>query len=236
MTVQPPPAGSAQVGQTSLIGLPWTAQHCCERQPSAVAAHASWPVVFVRGETAGVHQRADIGIGDLDTCADSPAFAFQEASPRQASLMAIHALHTPKTAISRAGSASPVPGLAAIEAEAARQLARLLDNWRKKYPDVLVSQAVEYAPGPRADRPVSPRRPGGPWQARQSARPARSRFSQARRPEPRARSHRGSPVVLTPPGEHGKPAQPMGNVPRSRVPLVVPGLPEFTVRAARRGR
>jgi nucleotide-binding universal stress UspA family protein len=127
-----------------LIGLPRTAQHCCERQPSAVAVHASCPVVFVRGETAGVHQRADIGIGDLDTCADSPAFAFQEASPRQASLMAIHALHTPKTAISRAGSASPVPGLAAIEAEAARQLARLLDNWRKKYPDVLVSQAVEY--------------------------------------------------------------------------------------------
>lgn len=85
----------------------------------------------------------------MDTRADSLTFAFEEASPRQASLMAIHALHTPKTAISRAGSASPVPGLAAIEAEAARQLARLLDNWRKKYPDVPVSQAVEYGhPGP----------------------------------------------------------------------------------------
>ena len=123
--------GTGALGSIALGSVSWYA-----------AAHASCPVVFVRGETAAVHQRVDIGIGDLDTCADSLAFAFQEASPRQASLMAIHALHIPKTAISRAGSASPVPGLAAIEAEAARQLARLLDNWRKKYPDVLVSQAV----------------------------------------------------------------------------------------------
>ena len=101
------------------------------------AAHASCPVVVVRGETAAVHRQVGIGIGDLDTCADSLTFAFGEASLHKASLMAIHALHLP--AISRAWSSSE---LADIEAEAARQLAGLLDTWRKNYPDVPVSQAV----------------------------------------------------------------------------------------------
>jgi hypothetical protein len=35
-----------------------------------------------------------------------------------------------------------VPDLASTAAEAARRLAGLLDNWRKKYPDVPVSQYV----------------------------------------------------------------------------------------------
>jgi Universal stress protein family len=59
---------------------------------------------------------------------------------RKASLIAVHAWPPPRTVISRAGS--PAPDLAAIEAEAARRLAGLLDNWRKNYPDVPVSQAV----------------------------------------------------------------------------------------------
>jgi nucleotide-binding universal stress UspA family protein len=93
------------------------------------AAHASCPVVVIRGETAAVHRQVGIGIGDLEACADSLAFAFEEAS-----LMAIHAVHLP--AISRAGD------LAAIQADAARELAGLLDTWRNKYPDVPVSQDV----------------------------------------------------------------------------------------------
>jgi nucleotide-binding universal stress UspA family protein len=102
------------------------------------AAHASCPVVVIRGETAAVHRQVGIGVGDLDTCADSLTFAFEEASVRKASLMAIHALHMP--AISRAWSSAA--DLAGIEAEAARQLAGLLDTWRNKYPDVPVSQDV----------------------------------------------------------------------------------------------
>jgi nucleotide-binding universal stress UspA family protein len=102
------------------------------------AAHASCPVVVVRGETAAVHRQVGIGIGDLDSCADSLTFAFGEASVRKASLIAIHALHLP--ALSRAWSSSS--DLAGIEADAARQLAGLLDTWRKKYPDVPVSQDV----------------------------------------------------------------------------------------------
>jgi nucleotide-binding universal stress UspA family protein len=45
-----------------------------------------------------------------------------------------------QASISRAAAAWPLPGEA--EAEAARQLAMLLDPWREKYPDVPVSQDV----------------------------------------------------------------------------------------------
>ena len=127
---------------------------------------------------------------------------------RKASLIAVHAWHTPLAAISRAGSPSRVPDLAATAAEAARRLAGLLDSWRKKHPRH-AGQPVCRArpPGPRAGRLVHPHRPGGHRQARQPTRPARPRLSQARRPEPRARPRRGDPVALTWPGGHGKPGQ-----------------------------
>ena len=104
------------------------------------AVHASCPVVVVRGEIAAVHRQVGIGIGDPDACADPLTFAFEEASLRTASLIAVHAWHPPRSAISRAGS--PSPDLAAIEAEAARQLAGPLESWRKKYPGVPVSQHI----------------------------------------------------------------------------------------------
>jgi len=46
------------------------------------AAHASCPVVVVRDGTAAIHRRVGIGIGNLDTCADSLTFAFEEAALR----------------------------------------------------------------------------------------------------------------------------------------------------------
>jgi nucleotide-binding universal stress UspA family protein len=105
------------------------------------AAHASCPVMVIRGETAAVHRQVGIGIGDLDTCAGPLTFAFGEASLRKVSLMAIHAVHMP--------AAPRALDLAAIKADAARQLAELLDTWRNKYPDVPVSQDVVHGhPGP----------------------------------------------------------------------------------------
>jgi hypothetical protein len=98
--------------------------------------------VIVRGEIAAVHQEIGVGVGDLDASAGPLTFAFEEASLRQAGLIAVHAWHIPLAAISRAGSPSPVPDLAATVAEAARRLAGLLDNWRDKYPDVPVSPYV----------------------------------------------------------------------------------------------
>ena len=75
------------------------------------------PVVIIRRETVDIHQETGIGIGDLDASADPLTFAFEEASLRKASLIAVHAWHIPLAAISRAGSPSPVSDLAATVAE-----------------------------------------------------------------------------------------------------------------------
>jgi nucleotide-binding universal stress UspA family protein len=104
------------------------------------AAHASCPVVVVRGQIAAVHRQAGIGVGDLDTCADSLRFAFEEARLRKASLLAVHAWHAPRAAIGRPGSGSH--DLAGVEAGATGRLAGLLGNWRENYPDVPASQAA----------------------------------------------------------------------------------------------
>jgi nucleotide-binding universal stress UspA family protein len=106
------------------------------------ATHASCPVVVVRDETTAAHRQVGIGLGDLDHCADSLRFAFEEASLRQATLTAIHAWQAPQSDISRAGDAFTAPDGHTVEAEAARALAGLLADWRQKYPDVPVSQDV----------------------------------------------------------------------------------------------
>ena len=76
----------------------------------------------VREETAAVHRLVGVGVGDLDDCADSLAFAFEEAALRKASLRAIHAWHAPQASISRAGTPYPPPALHAAAADAAREL------------------------------------------------------------------------------------------------------------------
>jgi nucleotide-binding universal stress UspA family protein len=123
--------GTGALGSIALGSVSWYA-----------AAHASCPVVIVRGETTAVHRKIGIGIGDPDASTEPLTFAFDEASLRQADLIAVHAWLIPPAAISRAGSPSPVPDLAATVAEAARRLAGLLDNWRAMYPEVTVSQYV----------------------------------------------------------------------------------------------
>ena len=114
------------------------------------ATHASCPVVVVRDATTATHRQVGIGIADLDHCTDSLTFAFEEASLRQASLLAIHAWQAPQTDISRAGDEFTAAGPHALEAEAARQLEGLLNEWREKYPDVPVSQDVVHGHPGRA--------------------------------------------------------------------------------------
>jgi nucleotide-binding universal stress UspA family protein len=119
------------------------------------ASHASCPVVVVREETAAMHRLIGVGVGDLDNCAGSLAFAFEEAALRKASLLAVHAWHAPQASISqasisRAGTPYPPPALHAAAADAARQLTLLLDRWQEKYPDVPASQDVVHGHPGRA--------------------------------------------------------------------------------------
>jgi nucleotide-binding universal stress UspA family protein len=109
------------------------------------AAHSSCPVVVVREESEALHRLVGVGVRDLDDCADSLAFAFEEAALRKANLIAVHAWHMPQADISRAGQAFTAPDPHRIEEQAAQALDRLLDSWREKYPDVQVS--LDVVPG-----------------------------------------------------------------------------------------
>ena len=115
-----------------------------------VASHASCPVVVLREETSAARRQVGVGVADLDGCGDSLTLAFEEASLRQASLLAIHAWQAPPTDISRAGEVFTGADAHALEAEAARQLEGLLNDWRQKYPDVPVSQDVVHGHPGRA--------------------------------------------------------------------------------------
>jgi nucleotide-binding universal stress UspA family protein len=106
------------------------------------ATHASSPVVVVRDDITAAHRQVGIGIGDPEGNAAALTFAFEEAALRKASLIAVHAWHTPQSNISRAGTAFTAPGRKFLDAEATRQLESLLAEWRDKYPDVSVSQDV----------------------------------------------------------------------------------------------
>jgi hypothetical protein len=68
------------------------------------AGHASCPVVVVRDQSVAARRLVGVGVGDLDDCAGTLAFAFEEAALRQASLIAIHAWHAPQAGTSRSRS------------------------------------------------------------------------------------------------------------------------------------
>jgi nucleotide-binding universal stress UspA family protein len=106
------------------------------------ATHASSPVVVVREEVVAAHRQVGIGISSVEGNAAALTFAFEEAALRKASLIAIHAWHTPQPEVSRAGSEARPPGQDFLQAEATRQLEDLLADWHGKYPDVPVSHDV----------------------------------------------------------------------------------------------
>jgi nucleotide-binding universal stress UspA family protein len=132
------------------------------------ATHAPCPVVVVRDEITATHRQVAVGIGDADGSAAALSFAFEEATLRKASLLAVHAWNTPQSQGGRVWEAFAAPGAQAIQEQLTSKLTTLLDDWRAKYPDVPVSQDVVYGhPGralaglsARADLVVIGRHPG----------------------------------------------------------------------------
>jgi len=114
------------------------------------ASHASCPVVVVRDEDPGPHGLIGVGVGDPDRWDETLTFAFEEASLRKARLLALYAWHTPQAAISSAGQEFTSLGPQTVAFKAAEHLARLLDDWRAKYPGVPVSQEVVHGHPGRA--------------------------------------------------------------------------------------
>ena len=98
--------------------------------------------MVVRDEAPEPYGLVGVGVRDLDNCGDSLTFAFEQASLRRASVLALHAWHMPQTDISRAGQMSAAPEQQAVAADAAKHLDALLEEWRVKYPDVPASQEV----------------------------------------------------------------------------------------------
>ena len=133
------------------------------------ASHASSPVVVTRDASPAPHGLIGVGIADTESCRDALTFALEEASLRHAGLHAIHSWRTPQSDITRAGPV-PTESGAQAAADAASQLAGLLDECRAKYPDVKVTHEVVHGhPGralvglsARADLVVIGRRPGTP--------------------------------------------------------------------------
>jgi nucleotide-binding universal stress UspA family protein len=82
------------------------------------------------------HGRVGVGIRDAGSCQDALAFAFEEASLRQAALTAVHAWHG--------------PAAHGTQEAAARQLAELLASWQARYPGVQVSQELVHGHPGRA--------------------------------------------------------------------------------------
>jgi len=94
------------------------------------ASNAPCPTVVVRDEPSSTRGLVGVGVGDLDSRTAALTFAFDEATARKASLRAVHSVDT-------------APGLHHSDPEAAgRQLAELLADWQRKYPEVPVSQDV----------------------------------------------------------------------------------------------
>jgi nucleotide-binding universal stress UspA family protein len=100
------------------------------------AMHACCPVIVAReGQASGVRSEVVVGIRDPQDTA-TPAFAFDEADLRRATLVVVHSWNGLPTAAWRP------PDPARLAAEADENLAEALEPWRGKYPAVPVRQDV----------------------------------------------------------------------------------------------
>jgi nucleotide-binding universal stress UspA family protein len=107
------------------------------------AMHASCPVVVVREETGVVHREVVVGIRDPHDVTATLPFAFEEAALRRATLVAVHAGHSPApVGDPGAGDTGHPADPSKVSAKATDYLAEALRSWREKYPDVPVRHDV----------------------------------------------------------------------------------------------
>ncbi|GAA4847021.1 universal stress protein [Saccharopolyspora rosea] len=104
---------------------------------TAVAAHASCPVVVVRGQVLTTGPVV-VGVDESEGSEAALRFAFEAAARRDAELVAVQAL--PAAYFAR--GPLPHPDREDIEQEAELQLAEQLAGWRQQYPDVPVRRVT----------------------------------------------------------------------------------------------
>jgi nucleotide-binding universal stress UspA family protein len=113
------------------------------------AAHAVCPVVVVREQTTAARPQVAVGIGDPAEASAALDFAFEEASLRKASLVAVHAWDSGGD-VGRAARAMAAPRSHAIEERVTGQLQALLADRQARYPDVEASYDLVYGHPGRA--------------------------------------------------------------------------------------
>jgi nucleotide-binding universal stress UspA family protein len=105
-----------------------------------LSAHASCPVVVVREPERGAAGPAPVvvGVDGSPTSEAAVAFAFEEASLRQAPLVAVHVWRD----VLVEPTLAPLVDWDALESDEREVLAERLAGWTGKYPDVHVSRRV----------------------------------------------------------------------------------------------
>lgn len=105
-----------------------------------VAGHASCPVAVVRRPPERSRGDVVVGVDGSAAGADAVGFAFAEASFRGAGLRAVHAWNRP------IAGGGPFALLDAEETaqDERRVLAEALAGWSERYPDVKVTEQLEY--------------------------------------------------------------------------------------------
>jgi nucleotide-binding universal stress UspA family protein len=111
----------------------------------AVAAQAHCPVVIVRGRDPDMPPRDTgpvvVGVDGTEVSEAAIAFAFAEASAREAELVALHTWTESLVDLALAGN-NAVIDLKVLEQEAGEALAERLAGWQEKYPDVHIQRDI----------------------------------------------------------------------------------------------
>jgi nucleotide-binding universal stress UspA family protein len=108
-----------------------------------VATQAPVPAVVVRQETPASHGKVAVGVRDPDTSGAALAFAFEEASLRKASLLAVHAWFHP--GLRRNPEVARLVSSGEMSAKMANELGNVLLWYRERYPEVPVTEESVHA-------------------------------------------------------------------------------------------